>query len=720
MYRRGTSRSPGSDPRRLATGLDLRAISIVEGVRAGLAAAVPVMASVWFEEPILALAALGALLTCICDPAGPMRRRLPLLLSFVIAGGCMLGGFGLLRAIGLGATMAVAAPILFACAFLRIWGQPTQALGNLLAVVLVLGTDEPLRLREAVMVGGVFAAGGLWALLLTLAIWRIHPYGPARRAVADVWAELAVLTRMVAGLCEADAPAENWDGQARGGRGGVRAAIERARGILMETVDARGPSSGPAAQNLLRLESADQVFAVLIALSDALEQSDTAIRDRAVPLLRRLRALLVVLAGATEREHLSRAPRFERTLTALVDDVAADTALGPLSRLLAERMRVATKFIDPAQYLPGSGPQGEAGMPFRQRLAGPLFSNLTWSSASLRHAVRITVVVTPALTGTLLWHGAYTHWLTITLVLVMQPFFALTWQRSLERVGGTLLGAVFAGLLSTLFTSRLHVAGGLPVLGALALAVRQVSYGVYIAVYTPTVIFLVESIRPGHSQLDVALSRAGFTLAGGLIAVVANWVLWPSWEPDRVRQDLTLALRAHAAFARTVLLPGADADFGRARRAAGLASNNLEASLARAMQEPRRSHRDRLQAVLVADATLRRVAGRLIAISLNTSLATPQATPASTPASAPPFIALGTPRGDVYRGPIGVWVVAALEALAAGEPVPARPAETGGDAMDRLARQVSLLPDVMTRMDAGGPAALPGPATRMAAGGVTA
>ena len=99
---------------------------------------------------------------------------------------------------------------------------------------------------------------------------------------------------------------------------------------------------------------------------------------------------------------------------------------------------------------------------------------------------------------------------------------------------------------------------------------RQVSYGVYIAVYTPTVIFLVESIRPGQSQLHIALARAGFTVAGGLIAVLANVVLWPSWEPDRVRKDLTAALRAHAAFAAAVLSPSLGVDVDKARRAVAL------------------------------------------------------------------------------------------------------------------------------------------------------
>jgi uncharacterized membrane protein YccC len=543
----------------------------------------------------------------------------------------------------------------------------------LLAVVLVLGTDEPLGFRQAVEVAGVFAAGGAWALVLTLAIWRIHPYGPARRAVADVWAELAGLTRMVLSLCERDAAIAQWEGQARGGRGGVRAAIERARAVLEETVDSRGPSSGPAAQNLLRLEAADQIFAALIGLSDVLEHSDFATRGQAVPMLRRMRALLVVLAGATEREHLHRVARFERTLSALEADPSLGAVVAPWARLLGDRLRIAAKYVDPAQYLPGSGVQGEAGLPFRQRFVGPLQANLTWHSASLRHAARIAVVVTPALAATLVWHGPYTHWLTITLVLVMQPFFALTWQRSLERVGGTLLGGVLAGGLSTLMQSRVHVAGLLPVLGALALAVRQVSYGVYIAVYTPTVIFLVESIRPGQSQLHIALARAGFTVVGGLIAVAANVALWPSWEPDRVRKDLTAAITAHAAFARAVLLPSPGVDVSRARRAAGLASNNLEASLARAMQEPRRGQRDRLQAVLVADATLRRIAGRLVAISL----------------------------GDGRRGPVCAWVVRAMEALAEGGELPPRPGESGGDMADRLARQVAVLPEVLARIDGG-------------------
>jgi hypothetical protein len=153
-------------------------------------------------------------------------------------------------------------------------------------------------------------------------------------------------------------------------------------------------------------------------------------------------------------------------------------------------------------------------------------------------------------------------------------------------------------------------------------------------------------------------------------------VLWPSWEPDRVRADLRKALAAHAAYASAVLdlHPAIDAD--RARRAAGLASNNLEASLARVMQEPRRGQRDRLQAALVADGTLRRIAGRLTAISLD------------------------PPAGAALRE--AGWVVATLNALAEGDDHPTAPCPATNDTLGRLARQTALLAEVMRRVDGDG------------------
>jgi uncharacterized membrane protein YccC len=674
MTPRGTTRTPGADPTRLPIGLDLRALSVVEGVRAGLAAALPVAASVWLNQPLFGLAALGALLTCICDPGGALRRRLPLLAGFVGVGALLIGGFGLLRGAGIAATLALALPVLFCTSFLRVWGAPAGAVGNLLGVLLILGTDAALAPLDALHVSVTFAAGGAWALLLTLAVWRLHPFGPARRAVADVWSSLAGMTRLLRVLLRENTPAgADWEGQARASRGAVRGAIERARTTLMDTMEARGPASASAAQNLMRLEAADQLFGALIALSDLLEEAGPTLREAADQMLRRLAPVLGAMADATEREHAERLPRFERAIAAMLKDAEACLPLRTVMVEIAERLRVATRLIDPAAYLPGSGSQGDAGISVWRRLCGPPAANWTWKSTTLRHAARVSLTTTAALAYTLFHHGPYTHWLTITLVLVMQPFFAATWQRTLERVAGTLLGGTVAAVLTTLMHTRLHLAGLLPVLGAFALAVRQVSYGVYIAIYTPVVILLVEQIHPVADQMSIALARASYTVAGGLLAVVANLVLWPSWQPAKVVEDLAGAISAHAAYARAVLLDAGD-NAAPDRRRAGLASNNLEASLQLAMNEPARGQRDVLQAALAADATLRRIAGRLAALTVER----------------------GTERLPCATRQ---WVPDALDALACHAPPPPRPREPArSEALERLARQVELLRSTIRRV----------------------
>ena len=59
---------------------------------------------------------------------------------------------------------------------------------------MILALDRALPdLATAAFLAAGFLAGGLWAALLTLAIWRLYPFLPARRAVAEVYHRLAVL-----------------------------------------------------------------------------------------------------------------------------------------------------------------------------------------------------------------------------------------------------------------------------------------------------------------------------------------------------------------------------------------------------------------------------------------------------------------------------------------------------------------------------------------------
>ncbi|HEY2619083.1 MAG TPA: FUSC family protein [Acetobacteraceae bacterium] len=697
-----TAAPPGFIPRtaapdlaRLPIGLNLRAISLAEGLRAALSVAVIIAINQPLDWSSLREAALGALWTCLCDPGGPIRRRVPVLLSFAAVGAVLTAGAGLARGLGMPVALAMGAFGLLALSFARVYGQTGQQFGNLLCFALIFALDRPLPdLGTAAALAGGFLGGGLWATVLTLVIWQVHPYLPTRQAVAEVYRRLSELAADLYAALSAGTDAARWESHAREHRRAVREAIEAARGVVFDTVRIRGDIGVHGGHGLIRLEAADQMFGALIALADLVEQGTGPERRTASRLLRRLEPLLQTLGRAIVAENAARNPRIGRSIDAMAADAAALPAtdpLRPLANRIIERLRIAHTLALPQNFLPGVDAAGRRA-PLLQRVLQPVQANLAWRSPALRHALRIAVVATPALAFTMVRFNQFDHWLTITIVATMQPYFTLTYAHALERVGGTALGGLVAALVGLVCTTPLAIAGAMFPLSVLAFAVRAVSLGLFMAALTPLIVLLVETGLPGTSEWSIAAARFGLTTLGGIVAVAAGFVLWPSWEPERLAQEARSAIGAHAGYAEAVLAaatgPGPNPGVEAARRDAGLASNSLEASISRALTEPGTTGRDRLEAALVIDAALRRCAGRLSAIQLDPGLR----------ASLTPTELAG------WRD----WIGDAMRALAAGETsLPPRPATGEADSLLRVARQIELMGGAMGRLaeqsSAGGP-----------------
>ncbi len=689
-------RPPGPQLPRAALGgfrtlvaVDLRQISVAEGLRAALSTAVIVALNEWLNWSPMMEAALAALLTCLCDPGGPIRRRIPAILAFVTLGAVVTVAYGVLRNAPLAVVVPLACAGIFCSAFARIFGQAGQQVGNLLTVVQVLALTRTIAdWRTGAELGGTFLGGGLWAALLTLVIWRVYPYLPARRAVADVYRELARLVADIRLVLAHEAPHETiWDQHARAHRRMVRDAIERARAAVLATVRSRGPLSARATQTWLRLETADQIFGAMIGLSDLLASDyDPADRATADRILRLLRPQLVVLANYIVSDAPERLSRLERAATALAATAPPGTRLHGTAGFLTERLRAAITLSAPEGWQPGT-PAEEPASAVWQRARASVAGNLTWQSEVFRYALRAAATAVPAFTFTLHWPSQYGHWLTIMLVMTLQPYVALTFARAAERIGGTMLGSVIAAAVALLCTTPLTIALALFPLAVIALSVRAVSFGLFITCLTPLVVLLSELGRPGESELTIAAMRALYALIGGSLAVVATLVLWPSWEPDRIHRDVRAALLAHGAYARAeigVLLGDATpAIVDAARRTSGLTSNNLESTLQRALLEPGGGS-EMLVAALTLDAALRRMAGRITALQL-----------------------AETARHDAapWRA-WGDWIESATRCLAQRQvDLPPRPALPDGDpqadSLTRIARQLEISAGAVGRLGAG-------------------
>ena len=654
--------------------LNLRALSLSEALRAFCAVALPLLVGEVLGIPQLGLAALGALLTCFSDPGGPVARRVPAVVSYAVLGGLSYGFFGWFAAVAPYFSAVIAGLIIFCTSFARVYGQSGMQVGNLLsvAIVLALGSPDPSAL-EAVLRGCNFLVGASWAALLTLVIWQTHPHAAARRALADVARKLAVLNDELIMFAQGAESAKGFDERVLEYRGQVREAIETARSVALNTFRRKGLVSVRGAQISLRLESFERIFGALIALSAQVEESAQPVQAESLKLMLLvsawLRTMETEIGADKEPDHPRKQASLKRFQTIL--NALPDTAERHVFMIFAEQFAIMATVSQSA--VPVSTQAAEV-VP-KGWIITPVRQNLTWSSSPFRHALRMGLTSMPLLLITSRYGGMYAHWATITLIFCLQPYFAATWARTLERCVGTVLGGVVAACIGFVVHTDFQLALAMLPLTICAFALRSVNFGLYIAAVTPMIVLLIEQLVPsGKSELYVALSRVLWSLLGGGVAVLSSAFLWPGFEAPKLATVIASAKREHLRYANAVFAALLDQKgwgaVENARRAAGLASNNLEASVARALAEPHGKHEELLMKAATADAAMRRLAGRLSLLAVER----------------PDISAQNKPLWMAWKD----WLHTALDQHKIS-PRPDLPKGPGADDLVRLARQVELM-----------------------------
>jgi hypothetical protein len=152
-------------------------------------------------------------------------------------------------------------------------------------------------------------------------------------------------------------------------------------------------------------------------------------------------------------------------------------------------------------------------------------SNFSFRSIIFRHALRLAVASTVAVTlyKTLRLDRGY--WLIITVLVIVKPVFADTRKRTLERVLGSIVGGVLAALLAASVHNVIALNLLLVLFSVLAYSNVRHNYSLYVVFLTPFVVLMIETVQPTNWR--IALTRVLDTLAGGLIAFVVSYLLRP-------------------------------------------------------------------------------------------------------------------------------------------------------------------------------------------------
>jgi uncharacterized membrane protein YccC len=674
------------------------------GFRAAIGTVAPLLADSWFGIGGGAWMSLAGLNGSLVDRGGPYRAR-AVMMTVLAAASATVALLAAAVAGHLVLAVVVTFGVAFACGLARAWPDVGPGFGVTILVTFAISLAIPAPTVSAAAMRSLYIViGGLWALLLMIVVWPLRPYRPVRLSVAACYSALADYLEAVATRFSHGKPHDSWEFKEH--VVAVRTAIEGARTALALSRRGRSAETRRGERLLMLHELADQLYAHVIALMDVLETlprvtSNVVHTLDAVAATARTIALQIQSeddlpqasirwSGEALREqpNHSHAATFE-AVAALIDRMADYAS--------AASATVATLNSGHAPRDP-RGPNDLLDIGDLQTPHPPLFSLRALTrpdSVVLQHALRVAIVTSVAVLVTALLHLNHGYWVTLTAVVILQPYTGATTQKAFQRVLGTILGGIVAAALSALFQSSIAVFGLVALFTALCVALLPLNYGAYAVFGTPAFVLLAEASAGDWHLAGVRILN---TLIGGALALLGSRLLWPSGEWNRLPEYAAAALRANREFLHLAIdLATSDRQpsagvLRDARRNIALAASNAEESFQRLVGEHRGSP-ERLEPIMAFLVYTRRFAASTAALALaaNTSDRTPSDALASFAAAAEHVLI------DLEKAAATGRVPAPFPAIGSVAMPDERTSAPVRVRVTRLARQLRLLHDSIDR-----------------------
>lgn len=576
--------------------LDTAMPDVLTGIRAAIATVVPFGVAAQSGRHELVSMAIGGWLGTLADPGGSRGRRAASLVGFTLLASGSVWLVARASAISAGLTVAIVAVIAFLTSLLRALGAGEARLGMKISITAAISagalSGDPWN--DSIY----FAAGALVALVLSSIVWPVWTHLPVRHGLAKVFLEMSSYAAAIATCMREEIPQgdDRWVTETRVHVRRVRGAIEETRAIALAIRGRNFGESRAGSGFRMLLGMAESQFLLLVTVAEQLQASLP--ETRSALARDRLQALSVIYTDL-QRSLIATTPRTQADWPETPAGSSPDDVVEHLTSLLQADARAASSLAARPDGL-ASYP-AEAGAPSagaREALRDALRAlrdAVAWRSPFTTHGLRVALAVAVAVITARALSPTHASWLTVTTLVVLQPYAGATIQRAAERVVGTILGSVAAAGLARLVQGPAMLALIMFPLSVAAFITRPRSYRLFTFFLTP--IFVLLSVRhPGDWW--TAAARVGDAIIGGAIALVAAVLIFPSRERPRLRDALDAMLAGVREYVQTVLesldraraVP--EAKIIEARRTASMSISEAETSLERLVAEPLRNIKD--------------------------------------------------------------------------------------------------------------------------------
>jgi len=553
---------------------------------------------------------LGAVCICTIDTPGPLSHKrnamaIGNLCLFVVA---VTTGFARLNIFTLGLEITAFS---FLFSMFTVYGTRAASVGTSALLVMIFMIDKAAKPNEIVGYSAIILAGGIWYLLFSLVFFGIRPYRATQQALGENITDIADFLRIKAAfyLPETDID-DNYRKlvsqqiKVSQHQDLVREMLFKSRVMVKEST---------SASRILMLTFVDLVDMFEQIMANHYDYAEIRKKYEETGILSEIGILLqhmadevdniayVVLTNTRKKFKGDFIENLEHLKTKIDEIGRDDKGVSNLAlkkilvnlRDINDRIKSLYRYYN-SRYsgtLTGGVYTDEYSrfVTHQDYAAHIFFDNLSFSSSGFKHALRVSLVcLIGFILGRTVAMGHHSYWILLTIIVILKPGFSLSKQRNYQRLIGTVAGGVVGIGILTYIPSKDTQFILLVVLMIGTYSFLRLNYVVSVLFMTPYVLILFKFLGVGI----VVKERIVDTLIGSSIALVASYLIFPTWEYDQILDSLKSVLEANLGYfvrvAETISgIPVGTLDYKLARKEVYVKSANLSAAFERMTSEPK-------------------------------------------------------------------------------------------------------------------------------------
>ena len=517
--------------------------------------------------------------------------------------------------------------VIFIAGLASLYGNVAASVSLVTSIMFVISLARFAsysNLSTLIQQSALCLAGGTWTTALLLGLWVVRPDVPAMQVVANCYLSLSKFVDLEGQRTLDPKARQQWAQQFLQAQDTIIQDLTAARSVWT-TIWTRQKGANLRGNYLLVLiEDVNQIVNSVVALSELLaiaseHQLFSRLQKEIQQVIEQLAIALQMLSQAIAKgknsphlgdldrslealEHhrqVLRSQVLNKTINVQPDSYSDLVNLEKITaslRKLAQQIHtdadIVTDLIQGRQPSIAQRDISPPAQPERTAIIDTLRNNFTFDSILFRHALRLALITTFAELIASLLQLPRGYWITLTVLVALKPNFGGTSETTVQRVIGTILGGIIGITLILLVKNQLAIAVCFLLLVFVAMSVRSLSYSIFTILLTSAIILLLNIISAGGWKVGVL--RIFDSLAGGGLALLGSYLLFPRWERQQLPAQLEKTIRANLAYYQQVIAnymhpeQNASADsINMLRHQAALENVNANAAAQRLFSEPR-------------------------------------------------------------------------------------------------------------------------------------